>query len=377
MPLIFLLVFNLIGSSSNLDQLRDFGAFLAAGTAAASGRNPYAVSGADPNLNPPISLLVFEPLNRLDPLVARRAWYVLSLACMFVALILLVRAYPPPPSSFRVLWVMAFAGMWFTLQMGQIYTLLLVLATGAWLFLATGRRVPAGLLLGLLIAVKPQLALWPLLLLLTGAYLAGLVAYATAALLTLIPALVYGPGIYIAWLHATELVSTAFSVNASLPGFFARLDLPWLGFTFALLLVLACCALVRRHRPPLEATSALALVASLLASPVAWIGYTSLLAPVFLSRPWTRALRLAALLLLIPAPLVWAAGDRSYLWRVLSGAVYCSALLLALSGVATPLLSRPDGLVQHGPKETDIAGLGKLSERLRRAKALGTHTGRR
>ncbi len=328
--------------------------------------NPYGVHNADPNLNPPVVLLAFEPLSRLDPLSSRRAWYVLSLAFAVLAVAALARAYPRFSSPWRVLWVLAFAGTWFTLQMGQLYTLLMLLAAGAWLLLRRGKQVPAGILLGILVAVKPQFGLWPLLLLLAGLWPAALSAASVAVILSVLPILRFGPGIYRSWLGATSLVSTAFSVNASIPGLFARLGLCWpgaqgpagnvlslAGFALAAALVVGVCALVWRAAPAIDDICGLALVAALLASPIAWVGYTCLLAPVFLSRPWKPALVVAALLLLVPAPIVWAAGDASQQLLLASGMVYLSAMLLVLWAVGAPqvcrMLKRSRGCEQTRP----------------------------
>jgi len=344
LPLIALLAFNLVGSSSNLANLRDFGSFVASGRAANAGLNPYGIYNADPNLNPPVLLLAFGPLARLDPLS-------LSLAFAVLAVAALARAYPSTASPPRVLWVLSLAGVWFTLQMGQLYTLMLLLVAAAWLLLRRGRQVPAGILLGLLVAAKPQFGLWPLLLLIGGLWPAALAAASVAGALTALPILRFGPGIYRSWLSATSLVSTAFSVNASIPGLFARLSSFWpgtfslaarsltaVGFLLAGALVVGVCALVWRRRPAIDEIGALGLVAALLASPISWVGYTCLLAPIFLSRRWNPALYVAGLLLLVPAPIIWAAGDASRVFRLASGMVYLAALLLILWTLAAPYL---------------------------------------
>ncbi len=85
--LVIYLNFNLIKPA--LNELSDFGSFIAAGRLAAAGENPYSTNsslvhiigtqGAErtlpsPNLNPPISVMIFQPLADLDPIQAVRAW---------------------------------------------------------------------------------------------------------------------------------------------------------------------------------------------------------------------------------------------------------------------------------------------------------------
>src|SRR5215203_7294758 len=70
--------------------LWDFGSFVASGRAAREGLNPYGVypltlrvelpgfESWNPNLNPPISALLFQLFDLADPQVAFRIWWVVS-----------------------------------------------------------------------------------------------------------------------------------------------------------------------------------------------------------------------------------------------------------------------------------------------------------
>src|SRR5215218_8901196 len=105
----------------------------------------------------------------------------------------------------------------------------LFLATvGAWVALRRGSRLVAALLIGLLIAVRPSFAVWPAYLLLASppAIVVGLGAFATAGMLSLAPAVVFGPEIYGAWL-TTVAAHTPLEapVDASLPAAFGRASL--------------------------------------------------------------------------------------------------------------------------------------------------------
>jgi len=314
------------------ENLNDFQTFADAGRAVSAGEDPYALSAERAtNLNPPLSLLFFRWLAPLEPRAAYRAWQALSALLFGLAFLWLARTPGMVLSGGRWLWALALAGLWYTLLMGQIYAALLLLCAGAWSLLERGRPVAAGVLIGLLAAIKPNLALWPLLLLASGAPLAALPALGVALALSLVPALVYGPGIYLGWLRALEACpADALTTNVSLPGLAARLGRPGLGIVLSAALAAGAIALALWRRPaPLQA-SALALPATLLASPIAWVGYTVLLAPILLSRRWTRALRAAAALLVVPAPLVYAARDLSMAGQALAGLVYFMAVVLVL-----------------------------------------------
>jgi hypothetical protein len=149
-------------------QLRDFGSFVAPGHAAAAGLDPYGVypltyrttygnvTVEAPNLNPPISVLVFEAVSSVDPVSAFRGWYVISLILYVITVGMLVREYPGRFPPIHVAWAFGFAGFWGTLHWGQIYAPLALITTGAWLLLRRRHYAPAGLLIGALVAIKPN-----------------------------------------------------------------------------------------------------------------------------------------------------------------------------------------------------------------------------
>jgi hypothetical protein len=333
----------------------DFASFLASGRAATAGQNPYYfppttylvypgdVEIEQLNLNPPLVLPLFQALAVADPNVAFYGWYLLSCAGYALALALLARAYPQPRLWVRGAWALSLAGLWQVLALGQIYVPLLLAVVAAWLLLRHHHFLPAGVLIGLLVAVKPNFVVWALFLLVGGWWGAALVAMATALLLSLLPALVYGPGIYTDWFAATTLFPGYFYPgNASLHGLAARLGIPLLGTLLSALLVGALLVWVVRRRPSVLQVSSLALVACLLASPLAWAGYSMLLLPIFAGlfagRPWPIPLRLAAVLLAVPFPIVFRLSHLSWWALVGIGSVYGWALLLVLVAVVTAAL---------------------------------------
>jgi hypothetical protein len=333
----------------NNRELRDFGSFVAAGRAAAAGKNPYRENSSlvysvffpntgkkvvSPNLNPPISVLFFQALADLDPVQTLFAWRLLSMVGFGLAVLLLWRPASRTTLVMQVVWSFSLAGLWSVLELGQIYVFLLLIVVGAWRLLRGGWQIPAGILIGLLFAVKPNFAVWAVALFLGGYYPAALTAFVSAGLISLVPLLVYGPVIYLEWFRAiTSFNGLSNASNASLMGFFERIGFARLGPVVVVILLLVFALWVWRARPPIMKTSALALLVSLIAAPIAWIGYTILLLPVFLEYPWNKPFWISAALLTIPAPLVLFTAAFGLFSSLIIGSLYGLALWLGLYAI--------------------------------------------
>ena len=329
--------------------LWDFGAFVASGRAALAGLDPYGIyppltphvvfpgfESWNPNLNPPISAILFQAFSLADPVVSLRIWWWFSVACYLAAVLLLVRRYASRfEAPFVAIWAIGLAGFWDTLYLGQIYTPFVLLAVIAWLRLERGDGVAAGIMIGLIVSMKPNFLVWPVLLFLAGYRLPSLVSIATAAAIALIPLLAFGVHIYIDWLHlvASDGGRAIFLTNASFAGLAARAGLPVAASVLAVLLLLGFAAWAFLRRPPVIEVSGFALLASLLASPLGWIHYTLFLLPILLhhwQRPWTW---IAAFALTIPVPVVLAQFGKPALTQLTAGSVYNWALVVLLIGL--------------------------------------------
>lgn len=326
--------------------LWDFGSFMGSGRAAAEGGNPYAVypgltfrlrtegfEGWNLNLNPPVSLLLFDPLSRLDPTAAFRWWWGTTLLVYAGTVWLVVARYSPDRPLLPALAAFAAAGFWDTLVLGQIYVPLALAAVVAWLLLERGRWLAAGLLIGLVVAVKPNFLVWPGLLFLAGHRRVAAAAGGSAALLSLAPALLYGPDVYGQWVEmlARNGAWGVFLTNASLPGLFQRVGLDGLGTAAALGLMAALAAWALWRRPDPLRASAFGLLGSLLASPLAWVHYTLFLLPLFLRRRPTPPVVAAAALLIVPVPVLLGRFMGAPDWvQATAGSAYAWALLLLL-----------------------------------------------
>ncbi len=327
------------------ELLWDFGSFVASGRAAREGLNPYGIypltfhvqlpgfEAWNPNLNPPISALLFQVFDTADPHSAFRSWRWISIAIYLGTLLLLIRRFPTSEPLLLILWSLALAGFWDTLLLGQIYLPLVLAAVGAWLLLERGAGLWAGVLIGVVVAIKPNFLVWPALLFLAGHRRPAVAAVATAALISAIPLAVFGADVYRQWIElvASDRDRAFFLTNASLAGLAARAGIPALGLILSLALLAGLAAWAVRRRPDRIRASALALVAALLASPLGWIHYTLFLLPVLMSH-WSRpAMRLVAVLLVVPVPFVIGQFTEPTLIQLTVGSVYAWALILCLA----------------------------------------------
>lgn len=321
--------------------LMDFGSFIASGRAAGQGLDPYGIydltfhvvlpgfEAWNPNLNPPTTLPLFQALGLLPPEQAFRLWWALSALSYGAALWLLARRHG---AGLGILWALALAGLWDTLVLGQIYLPLVLAAVAAWLALEGGRWRLAGLLMGIVVAAKPNFAVWPALLLLAGHGRPAVAAGVTAALLSLVPAVLYGPQVWTQWLHlvVTDANRAAFLTNASLSGLGQRLGVPGLGTLASLGLLAGLGWWAWRRRAHVLEVSAFALVGAVLASPIAWVHYTLFLLPVFFARRDSALLRVSAVALVVPVPWVLMVLAAPWGWQASVGSLYGWAVVVCL-----------------------------------------------
>lgn len=326
--------------------LWDFGAFVASGRAAAEGLSPYGIyppltphvvfpgfEAWNPNLNPPISALLFQ-LFDLAPLdVSFRVWMWISIGLYAIAVLLLVLRFARSLEGVVIaLWAFALAGFWDTVYLGQIYTPLVLATVGAWLLLERGQAVWAGILIGIVVAMKPNFLVWPVLLFLAGYRVPTLVCIATAAIISAIPLFAFGPGIYVEWLKlvASDSERAIFLTNGSFAGFAARIGMPILGTVLSAALLLGLAAWAFWRRPTAMRASAFGLLAALLASPLGWIHYTLFLLPVLLAY-WDRKLIwVVAAILVVPVTFIIGQFGKEASVQVTVGSLYGWGLVLCL-----------------------------------------------
>ena len=300
------------------EGLKDLGSFLHSGAAYYQGVNPYSyqswllphpISVQALNLNPPISVYGFDYLSRLPASQVEAAFLGGSLVLLALSVGLLMAAYPEKRNLLVVLAVISLAGVWHMVWYLQLYAPLILAMTCAWLLMRRGNLVMAGVMLGLVVAIKPNFGVVILALLLARHYRVALPAFGTAAAISAVPLAISGPEIYRQWL---ELVSSfdglVWTSNASIVSAGARLHMPAIGYALAAMTLAVVFYWQWRMRPPVLQSTAAAVTTAVLIGPVSWAGYTLFLLPYLFSKPWDRRLWLAVVMLDMPfAPKLLAA----------------------------------------------------------------------
>ena len=353
------------------DWLWDFGSFIESGRAARQGLNPYAIypltfhvvlpgfEAWNPNLNPPISALLFQAFSLAEPHLAFRLWWGVSIVLYAAAVLLLLMRHRDLPPAVMGLWALALAGFWDTLLLGQIYIPLVLAGVAGWLLLERGAAIWAGILIGVVVALKPNFAVWPAVLLLSGHFRPALAAIATVVVISAIPAVVLGFEVYRQWfeLLASDAERAFFLTNVSLTGLFARIGAPLFGLALSLALLAATALWAMRARPSEIRGSAVALVVALLASPIAWIHYTLFLLPVLFRRWDLNGIRIVALLLIIPVPLIINQFGKPAWTQFTVGSVYNWAVLLCFFVLVADAMRNPGRDQALTPRARDEGGV--------------------
>ena len=304
--LVLIVVLN-IGLSFLFWRPGDLDCFLSSGAAVMRGDNPYSARAAhystdqapSYNLNAPLSLLFFAPFAQLDLYAFHPYWIFGSVLSFIISLILLSRQYQPKQPLFLL--VFAFSSFGDTLAVGNLYLFLLLIITLAWISFEKKHFGRAGLMIGLLVAIKPNFILWPILLLINRDFRVAIYSFLATLLFLSLPAIILGPSIYVDWI---KLISTnpyfLDPLNVSILGIAMRLNLNWLRLPLMVMIIGSVIIWTIFMRPKTNALNGIALIYSFLASPLIWPTYSILLAPIFLSNPLSRKLQLAALILMVP-----------------------------------------------------------------------------
>ncbi|HVL84204.1 MAG TPA: glycosyltransferase family 87 protein [Pseudonocardia sp.] len=299
------------------------------------GADIYTTPALLTNLNPPLMTALFAPFAAVDALTGYRILAALTLVAVVLALLAVARELRlgRAVTVAAVLAVVASSPLHGTLVLGQVYGLLLVGLVAGWVAQRRGHPMPAAVLWGVTVALKPSLA--PLLLLAAAVHrwrpLAAGVAAAAAA--TLVGALVAGPANTVRWLGIalTEPVPGV-TDNASLPGLAVRFGAPApVGTLIGAAVLVGTLAYLARHRDRVDPAGTApwaVLAAGLLVAPIAWHNYLLLVVPgvfVLLAR---RRLAVAAALLALPlVPIAWNGVLDGRPGGALAGSLYCAILV--------------------------------------------------
>lgn len=302
----------------NYYPYRVFGSFYASGWAASHGLNPYGVYPLtwefhpdtfqhlplfhDVNLSPPCMMPLFSLLARF-PLRAEVVWWTAISALLFVITAAIILAVLKGYAQKRqILWLLLSATVLDTLKMGQDYALLFLLVTLVWLMILRGHRTAAAILIGIVIALKPNLGLWPVLMFVAGRRRQAAISSITALALSVYPIFVYGPSIYSEWLRGSTVgPHWIYTTDISFAGIFSRMGVRPVGIAVAVLCAAALVYFVRRVKPSELYVAGIAVCAGIMCSPLAWYLYVIFAAPFFVALGrWGRLETAAAILLSYP-----------------------------------------------------------------------------
>jgi len=335
--------FSALLTIGHFPQEMDFGSFLASGQESLAQENPYDIknnlvftvySTPSPNLNPPISVSFFRLLAKInaDSISLAAAWKIISILWYAAIVIHLFKTNPSFFNTKQVLWIFALTGFWQTIEVGQIYMPLVGIAVLAWDNLKKDKTVAAGILIGILISIKPQFAIWALLLFFTNQKTAAMYSALTFTIVSLIPLPTFGVKIYTQWLGAIiKYHGILLPGNISLQSFFAHLNIPPVGTILSAALLIFILAYVTIKKSNVMQTSAIALTSTLLIAPYSWVGYTLFLLPLFFSQQnWSWRKKTAAGLLTTPFLITLAFFFKAKIFFILFGWAYGWAVLLLL-----------------------------------------------
>ncbi len=315
--------------------LNDYGSFWASGKAANAGLDPYAVypetfrspatGHVHPNLNPPASLLLFAPLARLAPEATMTALWWGGLLVYAGIVIATLRRLGRPDGLLVGAWALALPALWDGLRLGQVYVLLFAGAALVWYLLEEERPLLAGVAIGCLAALKPNLLLWPALLFFAGHRRVAGAAALSFLFTSALPALLFGPEVYTQWiamLRGDVAGRSGYFANATVVAVGVRAGSHLLGAALAALVL--AWAVVEARRRPMSAmqASALGIGVAILVSPVAWMHYLLLLVPALLRRRWNAGIAVGAAVMVIPAVVAfWAFSTLPLSWPELAPAI--------------------------------------------------------
>lgn len=365
------MVLNAMWLGVNITKLRDYGSFIAAGKAATRGENPYGTYEEtfrvhyyrfdvdSPNLNPPISIYPFQLLARVDWHAGKAALDIVSITIFAGVVLALLKAYPEKRTPLMLLWIASLAGVWHSMELGQIYMPLLAATTAAWLMLDR-RPLLAGVLIGLAIVFKPNFAVWPALLLLGGDRKTSISAFATAAGISAIPLIVDGPGVYRQWLEASrDFAGLEMPGNSAIIAIFARIGLDGVGVVASIATAVGLAAYALKGGASKRDLSALGILGALLLGPITWSGYSLFALPILMSRRWGGWEKASAAFFAFPVWLLLALMMTNTVTYVLIGPIYGWGLLILFALYAADAYRRlrPSPQNEAAPSSDERAAL--------------------
>ena len=308
----------------------DFRTFYQSGRQYLAGTDPYVPFDANrgPNLNPPWVVSIMAPLCRAPLPVAVAVWWAFSFVCFFAAVVLIARAVAPGQAVAIASFVLVTQAAYSNLRLGQVAWPLMLLMTGAWLADRSGKSILSGILLGLAASWKPFLLVFAPYIVWRREWRALAAMAATVGITILLGVFVVGMAGYASWVAQLQQVGWAgHPLNASLRALVVRVlsvasltqqpttpilaapawvDPVWLVAIASVIVVSVRYVVASRGIDVAWATLALT---ALLVSPLGWVHYVPiatgpLVAVIMAGRPCGLRLAVAGWLLLC-VPFAW------------------------------------------------------------------------
>lgn len=259
------------------------------------------------HLLPPASLLVYAPLQYVPYTVVQAAWVLLSFVCLIAVVVLIARSvgirHARTLMLVAALSYLSFPTQ-FTLGMGQVNLLVLMLVVAAVFFEGQSRSWSAGVSIGLSWLLKPELLLlMPVLILCRKWRMIG------ASLSTLAVAVALSVGLWGTQSYAvygqrlthlgTGLVDAGIYYNQSLTGLMARSGVTslWIVVPVLVGVFLVTCYSLWKNPKSFAESVWMYMPALLLIEPIAWQHHFVWLIPTYIML-WARRSSVRAAVLL-------------------------------------------------------------------------------
>ncbi|HJP90505.1 MAG TPA: glycosyltransferase family 87 protein [Pyrinomonadaceae bacterium] len=287
--------------STHFIYRKDFVQFYLMGYALRAGANLYApipelAAKFEPHLNewlrvsayPPIVALIGLPLSYLPYFWAVVVWLLIEIGSLLTAVFLTVKRFgwrtAPTPVVITACFFIGWQPIYMEITLGQLMIPILLLLTLTWLALRAGKDVQAGVLLGIVVAIK--LYAWPLVIFLflarrrRSAFIAIAVVLAANALMiaTVGTSVVVDYYSRVGGTVLAEYVSDLWNFSAWSIGFRAAGTVGGIVLSFA---VLCCSLLLALRSNDFETGFMIMLIASTVLQPISWIHYLVTLLPAF------------------------------------------------------------------------------------------------
>jgi len=296
---------------------KDFVQFFLMGHALRAGIDLYSpipvlAAHFDPNLDkwfnvsayPPIVAVIGLPLSFLPYRWAVFAWIVFELGCLALVSVILLKHFggrsAPTPVVVTICAFIGSQAVYIELSLGQLMIVILLLLTLSWLALKSGKDFKAGVLLGLVIALK--LYAWPIALFL-------LIKGRWRALISACLVFIVANGAMAAWTSVASVVDYYSRVGSAVvneykldPFNFAAWSIGFrsfgaVGAAIMFLVILLWSLFLALRSKDFDSGFMIMLTAATILQPISWIHYFVTLLPALCLVASRREFRLSDLLL--------------------------------------------------------------------------------